>query len=732
MTLSLEMIERDFYPFADPATEMAVTSGPEHIRVELVRNSHDYVLNLRIVDGRTRLQIRAEDGMPLNREFKTVKSLLASEHFSDIQKIADNQKRIYSGYIGKSFIEPEGTINDEALSLELFEDISKIGARFDDGKPINLILLDGSAGVGKTSLISRMVAERATQYGRESAQPPILHVVNRGRRLVSLDELMALSIHLVRGNFTYDQVPALIRNGVIQIAIDGFDELVDAEGYTDTWAVLREFLNDISEGGPIILAGRDTFFDLTKFNEGLREVRHRVQINHVSLSAVTPHAAKTWLQTRGWTNEDLSSEQANDLLKRGSYALRPYFLNTIAEMKDIKNLLLELNSPRDFLVRSFLRREAKLITQRVKLSEDDAAKLLHELFELLALEMAEAETESVDIPFLQLAIDAVFADKLTDPSDLSKLRHKAGSFALMDQDARADLRRFPHTEISNHFLASALIKQILDERPSRFLRRGYFGTDLLSIVGDQVILLSAQKLRTFRDNLLSLSRATLGAERLNENAASLLLTSLVANISGDIELSNLSTGDIVLFGFTSNAKLNSVSINRADCRGADLSPIDFVDTQIACLVADTQTQFGQCAPVINTLMIENGGRTTTIYDPREICEWINTHRSQSSWVRTHNKSTQLLEKVCRVFLRQFFIKANDYDSASYYLSDQLWPEIEDILEKNNRIRRTDRKDASGRPGEFIHVVNATSLLEALTDEDKNIWQKVAALRQPDA
>ena len=450
--MELDDFERDLRPFADPATNVNILVGHATFMATLIRDGADLSVTVERETGRV-VARTFPDGE--SRRFASFRSLLASDLFASVKAMAENQRRMLASIITKSFIEPEGQVDDKQLSQIAFEETANLKSLGSSLPPISLMLIDGPAGVGKTSLITRLVASRAVSYGRDINKPAILHVANRGRRLASLDDLVALSIQLVRARFTYDQVPALVRNGVIQIAIDGFDELVDSDGYADAWSVLKDFLNEVERGGPILLAGRDTFFDLSGFREKLGDISVRIAITHVRLSAITPKAARDWLLRCGWPRSDLATDEAQDLLKENSYALRPYFLSEIAQLGGIDQLLQQLISPREFLVSKFIEREADIITARVPVSKARAAELLRELFELIAIEMAEAETEAVDVPFVQLAVEVTFGVELKDPTDLAKLRHKAGSFALMDTDTRQDFRRFPHTEISNHFLSSA-------------------------------------------------------------------------------------------------------------------------------------------------------------------------------------------------------------------------------------------------------------------------------------
>lgn len=722
--MELDDFERDLRPFADPATDLESLGDAKTFQVKMVRNGADLVITLDRASGKVGSKFQSE---PRVQKFASFRSLLASDLFADTKHMAHNQRVMLADFMAQPYIQPEGRIADLPIDQESFDSASSLKLGESNAKPIKLMLIDGPAGVGKTSLIKRLVAQRAFDYGQSADKPVILHVANRGRRLANLDDLIAHSIQLIRAEFTYDQVPTLIRNGVIQIAIDGFDELVDADGYADTWSVLKEFLSEVKSGGPILLAGRDTFFDLSGFQDKLEHMGSQTSITHVRLSSIKRKAATDWLIKCGWTETDVNTDEVQDLLREDSYALRPFFLSEIAKPGGIQSLRDELINPREFLVRRFLDREAKLITEKVSLSEPEAVRLLRDLFELIAIEMAEAETEAVDIPFLQLAVDDIFSEPLSNPADLAKLRHKSGSFALMEKDARSEFRRFPHTEILNHFLASALLKRLLKNNTPRFLRRGYFGPDLMSILGDSMLTIPVDDVISIRAHLVDVTRSEVGFERLSENACSVAIQSLVVNaIEQPLKLSSLSAGEIVLFGTAGAAELKDINISRLDARSADLKAISFKDCQIATLLIDNSTEFGDAPPTAHVLMGESDGRQDILRDPKEITARIAQKCPPKASDGGNTEAVDLLQKIVRVFMRQFYIKDSDPELEGRYLADAYWLPIEEILTETGRLRRN-RKDAAGSRGDFIHIVNAASLLTSATPEDRNIWKKVAAI-----
>ena len=146
------------------------------------------------------------------------------------------------------------------------------------------------------------------------------------------------------------------------------------------------------------------------------------------------------------------------------------------------------------------------------------------------------------------------------------------------------------------------------------------------------------------------------------------------------------------------------------------------------MLVDEITSFGVQPPIADLLMIETGGAQTNIYDPDRIAEWIARHGHVNGTVEgTNSEAIALLAKVARVFKRQFFIKDDESEADGRYLSNPLWKKIEEILVDAGRLRRNDRLGTSGRKSDFIHIINADALLASVTEQDRQIWTKVAAL-----
>ena len=373
-------LARDISTFTDPATESKVTDGAHGSRIQFVRNGtpHDYFLSHS--DGAI---VARHAG---NKKFASLRSLLASGEFANIRSFASTQVRMFKDMDIEKMIPPEGDLDGKRLALQTLQR-ALIPRLQTEAEPfIRVLLLDGPAGVGKTSLIQRLLVQRARGQQDAGAAPPILHVTSRGRRLTALDEALAQSIQILRAQFTFDQVPTLVRHNLIQIAIDGFDELVDPEGYKDAWFALQDFFTSTKFGGPIILAGRDTFFDEQSFKKQMQESRTLFTLSHARLESVSVSAAKQWLGLNGWKQTDLDDSYSGLIFRPGSYTLRPFFLNELATAKSWDAIESYDLTPRSYLVDKFLTREATIIGDQLSLSVSDIKGRLVSIFEEVSVE----------------------------------------------------------------------------------------------------------------------------------------------------------------------------------------------------------------------------------------------------------------------------------------------------------------------------------------------------------
>ena len=720
-----QAMQRDIAPFADPATEVKLTESSKTSRIQLVRNGqpHDYLLTHE--DG----NIHARHAN--NKRIVGLHSLLASSDFADTRSLIATQKRIYRDFNPEALIPPEGELDGRKFAMQTFSRVATPSHdRSSTNSSLRVVLLDGPAGVGKTSLIQRLLVQRARGSHDSTSAPPLLHIESRGRRLSSLDEALAQSLQLIRAKFTYDQLPSLIRHNLIQLAIDGFDELVDAEGYRDAWYALRDFFEATIYGGPILLAGRDTFFDQQQFSTQMEESKQLFELHHARLSEVSPASAKTWLQAKGWTSGDLEDQYTDLVLRPGSYTLRPYFLQELALAKSWRAIESENLTPRAYLVEKFLQRESRLLSEKVELPLADIKDRLVNIFEEVAVEMADNESDAVDLSFLQMTTEMSFGD-LLDDTDLGKLRHKSGSFALLTSDAREGFRRFPHSEIWYHFLARALIRLLVRGEPTRFLRRSTLGSDLLGIYAETLLTTDDSSTSAFAASIDSLLSRETSFDRLPDNVASLAISSLVRDIENrSVAYADIQASNVVLFGEASETLLARVRIQRLDASEANLSKVTFEECEVVNLHADETTLFGETRPKVHRLHLRSPkGTVKSLFEPSQIDAWLAAHASTATNTPKQNgAAVALLDKACRVMLRQHMIKDHETDASGRLLRSPYWAQVETVLREAGLIDRVHGRQMAGANAPFVRMKDPFGLLMSRSGGTyAKIWKKVASI-----
>ena len=559
--MTKDEVRADFGPFTDPATDLEIVATSDAFLVDMIRDGNPLRLQINATTGS--VHVKGESV----KLYASIESLFASEQFADLRQFAASQQRILgAGFDNREVIETKFEIEGKLISYgDAMQLIATPLTSY-----IRVIMIDGPAGIGKTHFLEALSLKHAKAFAQGEVLAPLLHVSSRGSRLSNLDSLIAKTTQLFRAKFSFDEVPVLVRRGLVLLAIDGFDELVDAEGYRDAWFSLREMLNEIGTSGTLILSGRDTFFDQQGFHDRLGSSQVNLEVFQLRIRTVEPEIAIEFLASCGWKQEDLRSSLTEDVLYRDSYALRPYFLKQLAEMGSWSSFLADASLRRQ-LVDRFIAREARLIMNQLPISEPDVRAGLQKIYSEVAMDMAERQADTVDIEYLSLLCEVSF-ENLLIPEDLRKLSHKAGSIGLLERDLGDKLRRFPHQEIFHYFLSHSFLGEIHEGRIPPALRRCVLGPDFLEVFNEEVQYEPAGVVLRFISQLSFVLEREMSSDRLANNGASLLITSLSKSLPEGtaVRLTNLQTTDACLLGSTPVATLSGIIIGRLDARGANL------------------------------------------------------------------------------------------------------------------------------------------------------------------
>jgi hypothetical protein len=660
-----------------------------------------------------------------NRLHSSFRALLASPSFGDLGRWADAQKIVLKS-IGTNLIPVHGT-TENGENIEINE-IDKLALFAEKEKKLRILVLDGPAGIGKTHAIRKLALSRASNY-RQHQLPLILHVESRGRMLQNLTDLMAFGLQTLRSSVTYDQVPVLIRHGLVALAIDGFDELSDPNGYELAWSQLNELVSDVRGNSTLILAGRDTFISKTRVLSALNAIRTDTDVlANLTLQPIPPETAKNWLKEYGsWTDSLLLLESVQPLFEQGSPALRPFFLREL-EREEVRDQLEggQIDELTWFLVDRMVTREATKFGKELEsvTTEKSRIEFVFRFLSEVARDMADNQTEAIPGDTLVWLADMVCSD-LKFPQELTGiLKNRAGVISFLTQDLRQGYLKFSHSEIFHHFLARVTINTVSSGEVPKFVRRNIVGADFLS----SFVRVAA---KTERNSLAQFFRtatnkiSTLGdIDRTRRNLAALVLAiSDISEIADGLSLSDVTIDEALLSGTISYVSWRNVSIAQLDVRGADLRNLKMENCYIQSLIADSGTLLENCFSTPQRIQLRN----QVLAEREKVLEWLGEKFSKSSANSfspedARNKPLfRLFERVVRY--KSYWIR-NDGDRAPRkILEDEDWPLLRELLERHQLLQVCQDRQASGGPGAFFHVRRREELLEEANDPTIQLFIK---------
>jgi hypothetical protein len=699
--------------FADLDSEPAISSSGDSYAVKFTQDGDSVVLQIPKDSGKV-----TEMRGAIKKTYASYKGLLASPHFGNLKRFSEAQKALirsdspYIEELGKH-LPIVGEFAKSESENSLFKAIDSWLARTNVSGPhvpLRTLVVDGPAGIGKTHLIQRLVYERAKQYGPGSL-PPILHVQSRGRKLTTLNDVLAGTLQTLRVTLTYDQVPVLLRHGLLQLAIDGFDELADPNGYETAWGSLRDLIEELDNKGTLILSGRDTFINVDSVKKALPRLNSSDTLP-VRLRPLSPNEAGDWLCGQGWAADRVQQLKDGGLLTSGSYALRPFYVRRISEFKQKKEIDRFLEFPLRALVSAIIDREAKLLERSFQGSKPPPlAEHVQRVLMEIARDMDDAESEAVDDSSLSIIADMVLGDVLSE-EQLAIVRHRIKSIALMEPSTSNLQRRFSHTELQGYFSSLAYIDLVASKTVSKALRRNIIPTNQLKIFHDIASSLDFNASMHFFEGASSVLASRGFDDRSLKNVATLLLAALPVEVNGELQIKSIdgqSFDDIVLRGTINPIKLRNVEISQLDICDADISSVTFDACHVKNLVANTTSKVPLKCPTVESVQLQGGGFLVG----EEALDWLSAHSGKNSEIEGSQKNEYLalLEKVCRVILRQYWIRHNFDDHGARLLNAPQWDAVKAVLDAHGMLRVRKNVAVGGPRSDFYRVEGAREILD---------------------
>lgn len=709
----------DLRHFADPFEEFTSSLTAGGWTASFVRKGEEIALR-RELNG----VIRTLSG-PGQRQYRSLTGLLVSEPFANLERLASAQIHLAGNLVNpetgelNEFLPNAGEIRlgKEAPEPLTFDRVSSILEKPEER--LRIFVVDGVAGVGKSYLIERIVRERAEPASYKSGKPLLLHVESRGKVLTSLSDRIAGTLSSLRASFFEEELKPLIRRGVIQLAIDGFDELSDSRGYERAWGALRDFIRDLRGQDTCLLAGRDTMLDAQTIHNGLGHTVSEDSIAFLRLRHPPSSEVKRWMSHRpDWRDRTRELNLLEKQIEGSEYLRRPFFISRIADLGP-EGFRDTQGEPIVEIIDGIVRREGpKLTNVSSGIDPELASKLYGEALSEVARMMMDDETSDIDVELLALLVEEVFTGH-ADRELVNALAQRAHALALLEESIdNPRMRSFPHETVRSYFFAQNIFSHFPEHGATTGLYRVPLNADDFRIFNRVARRRPDREQSRVRKRMLEILRGAAGYDYLRSNIGGLLLS--FAPLEDDdsekdpLVLAHCELRDVWLADLLGiqNARLHDCVIHRLDVRGADLRSVEFFNTTVFELLADPYVKFGESTPKTHSLILYEHFRERRWSGKpanwiAERCSRLD-HSEQES-----NDLWDLLYRFARVSMRQYAIRS-DADlsdlGARKVLGSPLWPGLRALLEKHERLEIVD-KAASGPRSDWFHLVSGSEFLD---------------------
>jgi len=266
-----KQIESDLVPFIDPGTTLALNVSGSVIEAVWSQRRKELFARF-LVSNISEISVEF-----LGKEY-SYRSFFASEHMADLLGIAKSTMLIHAS---RRYVEtraeaeaPDGTTRVDSAT-KLVADL--VAAREIEEDRTNFIMVTGEAGAGKTSVLKELVTRQAADYSKGQANFVYLYVDAQGRALARFNEALATELNDLRVSLPIHAVPPMVRLGLIVPVVDGFDELIGAGGYEDSFTSISSFVESLEGKGAIVASARSTYYEqefLARANRNAAFVLH--------------------------------------------------------------------------------------------------------------------------------------------------------------------------------------------------------------------------------------------------------------------------------------------------------------------------------------------------------------------------------------------------------------------------------------------------------------------------
>lgn len=505
-----------------------------------------------------------------------------------------------------------------------------------------LLFVMAQAGQGKSSVLEQFSVDQAERYLQRQTERIALYIDAQGRGLARLDEVIARQLNELQYMLGYGALVTLVREGLITLVVDGFDELIGSRGtFDDAFRSLSAFLEVLDGRGNIIAAGRSAYFVQEYEARGrLLSDNLRYSLEQAFLKPWTQHDQETFVnraldsvrlpearkaEVRALFEQFQQDSQLRDLLSRPLFS-RDLLLVLLDGSEKPVDLTADRLIP--YLAGQYLRREAE-----DKLRTGDHSFLgpdqLEEYYRELAQEMWELETRELDVSDAEAIIDTYAEDAWGLSGQAREItRARAGQLPFLAAGDTLRRVKFEHEVFFGYFLASALVPALRGSSPAlSLLGRGRLDTLTADLVVQLTPLADQQDVL---DALGKLSQARHPrqlqiAGNVGALAAAVVRRAHVAGHAEGLRIRNVHMEGEDLTGVAlRDCEFSDVRFDRVDLRNTKFERCRARDVSMEGVLIDPQSTVLQLeglnvsSDVLGFQFEDEGGLLDLTFDPKRI------------------------------------------------------------------------------------------------------------------
>ena len=342
-----------------------------------------------------------------------------------------------------------------------------------------IVFVTADAGHGKSFLLRQFQREQARKYLEKKTDYLFWHIDLHGRELVRLNEAIMYELSALRiSGLYYNSIITLIKNGLIILGIDGFDELAAEKGGDVALGSLTNLVTELDGDGIIVAASRRTFFNTQDYVQRAGLMNQRVnsecEFNEIRLQNWGESQCVEYLNCY-YSNAQQEYNYLKGLFQ--SSANHPLLERPFLFTKIVKFAYQDNKTPYEFvshgggndldsinnIIGAFVKREVykwsttEKDTGKPYLDFDQHMRLLSEV----ANEMWVEQKDNINIDTIAFILTILFDEWKTDVALRPRITKMAESHALLPISSAGDkYRRFDHDEFRNYFLSLAFSKLI--------------------------------------------------------------------------------------------------------------------------------------------------------------------------------------------------------------------------------------------------------------------------------